>query len=399
LFSTKDYFCGHIEIGTNYGYSCPAGYTLDLSDTPTCVKRDEIEPTVANTGYVHCKGRRRLLNGVSDGYYEPNDNAGLGPYFPDTLNPDLCVVGGANPTPTPTASVALTPTPTPTPTITPTPTLPLIDVGCLISAVDAQVETVTASATDTDVTIDISGLQGGTYGVGSNYYAFNIGSSSCRPCTNVTGTAIFYQRGTSEQFTMHYTLTSTGAVYLFGILPTGYVYDSNINRSKNCDGGIIGCLLKGTKITLADGSYKNIENLFNGDMLMSLNIDGLTNTDENAETWTSNTFNASPSLTVVRAVKSIINSSVYLINNTVVASAEHRHFIRRDSSYLFERSDSIRSGDYLLNEQGSFILINNVTVQNGSFETYTLDVEENDVYFANGILTHNKEVTPDQPIE
>jgi hypothetical protein len=389
IFSTKNYFCGHIGVGTNYGYSCPAGYTVDLTDTPTCVKRDEIEPTVGNTGYVHCNGRRRLVNGVSDGYYEPNNNSGLGPYFADTLNPQLCVVGGANPTPTPTASVAVTPTPSVTPTLTPTPTLPVNDSGCLVSAVDATAQTITVSSTISTLTINIAGLQGGAYGLGAIYFAFNILSPSCRPCTTVIGVATFIKRGTLEVYELNYRITSTGGIYFIGNLPNGFLYDGNFSHSRNCTGG--GCLLKGTRLTVADGTYKNIESIEVGDMLMSLQISGLSGS-EKPEHWVTTEFSATPSLTIVTSITAITNHRVYQINNTVVASSEHRHFIRRGSSYLFERVDSIRNGDYLMNEQGNYVLVESVIAQDGVFETYTLDVEDYDVYFANGILTHNKEL-------
>jgi hypothetical protein len=395
LFSTKDYFCSNITVGTNYGYNCPDGYTLDLTDGPVCKKRVEIAPTEIQTGYVHCKGRRRLVNGISDGYYEPNNNAGLGPLFPDTLNPDLCVVSGVNPTPTPTASVALTPTPTVTPTVTPSSTQQFHNVGCIIYPVDAQVETITVAISNLTIEINISGLAGGSYGVGSIYTAFNIASNNCRPCTTITGTMNVVKRGTLEVYPLQYRITPLGGIYFVGFLPLGFVYDGLLTDNTNCDevGGGSGCLIKGTQLTMADGAYKNIEDVKDGDMLMSLHIEGL-NDDENINyhNWSSTTLVSFPSITTVRGIKKIMNKRVYRINDVLVASGEHKHFIKRNDVFLFERADSIRKGDLLMYEKGTYILVNTIVVQDGIFETYILDVEDLDVYFANGLLTHNKEL-------
>jgi hypothetical protein len=389
VFSTKDYFCNHITVGTNYGYSCPDGYTIDTTGTPICKKRDEISSIEVQTGYIHCNGRGRLINGISDGYFEPNDSSsGLGPYFPDTLNPDLCTVQGVDPTPTPSTSFAVTPTPSITPTITPSASSVNFGNPCLIYVVDAIVETVYLNLTNTDFDINIVGLTSGSYGPGSTYFAFSIATSNCRPCVDRSGTLTLIKRGTLETYTLNYTVTSTGAVYLSGgFLPVGFVYDGVISDTTNCTS--IGCLIKGTRLTMADGNYKNIEDVVIGDELMSLSIDGF---NDLPESWSSDTFISYPSLTVVKDAKEIINKTLYQINDVLVSSPEHRHFIKREATYYFEQANLIVVGDILLNESGVWVRVDKITVVHGLFETYTLDVEDLDVYFANGLLTHNKNI-------
>jgi intein/homing endonuclease len=46
-------------------------------------------------------------------------------------------------------------------------------------------------------------------------------------------------------------------------------------------------------------------------------------------------------------------------------------------------------GDYLSDKNGEEILIESIEILTGEFTVFNLDVEENDLYIANGILTHN----------
>jgi intein/homing endonuclease len=46
-------------------------------------------------------------------------------------------------------------------------------------------------------------------------------------------------------------------------------------------------------------------------------------------------------------------------------------------------------GDYLSDKDGNEILIESIEILTGEFTVFNLDVEENDLYVANGILTHN----------
>jgi hypothetical protein len=389
LFSTQNFFCKPITVSATYGYSCNVGYSLDTSgNVPVCKRRIEIDPTKVNTGYIHCVGRRRLANGVPDGYQEENTpTGGLGPYFPDTLNPTLCPVGSVDPTPTPSPSVTPTKSPIPTPSVTPSASAAAAS-GCIIYAIEATVQSLYVSTGTDSISLEVVGLNGGTYGVGGITPAFSIGSATCRPCTTRTASITMIQRGTLAQFTLGITFNSTGTIVLSGTLPTGFLYDGGVTVDKGCTSG--GCLIKGTRITLADGSYKLIEDVVVGDVLMSLYINGLNDDDVAYVDWSSTTLSAVPSTTTVRSVKEVLNRRVYKINGVLVASGEHRHFIRRGDQYYFERADAIKTGDYLLYEQGGFILVNNITIEDGLFTTYLLDVEDLDVYYANGLLTHNK---------
>jgi intein/homing endonuclease len=53
------------------------------------------------------------------------------------------------------------------------------------------------------------------------------------------------------------------------------------------------------------------------------------------------------------------------------------------------KANTIRLGDSLISGTGSIVLVTSVQVITGMFKVYELDVETNDTFIANGILTHN----------
>jgi intein/homing endonuclease len=55
-----------------------------------------------------------------------------------------------------------------------------------------------------------------------------------------------------------------------------------------------------------------------------------------------------------------------------------------------KRTIELSVGDYLVDEFGTEIEIFSITILEGEFTVYDLGVEDNDLYIANGVLTHNK---------
>jgi intein/homing endonuclease len=46
-------------------------------------------------------------------------------------------------------------------------------------------------------------------------------------------------------------------------------------------------------------------------------------------------------------------------------------------------------GDYLIKEDGTEVEIISKILETGYYTVYKLDVEENDLFIANGLITHN----------
>jgi hypothetical protein len=94
LFSTRDMFGEQFNLGETIGYHCgDPTYSLDMSDpeAPVCVKITTTAADHDNTGIKIWQNRRRLANGVPDGYSEPNEEeGGIGPYFPPEEDTDMC---------------------------------------------------------------------------------------------------------------------------------------------------------------------------------------------------------------------------------------------------------------------------------------------------------------------
>lgn len=92
IFTTKDMFGEEFNLGETVGYSCPIDYSYD-PDSGLCVKIDTQAPIVDNTGMLAYTDRERLVNGVPDGYQEPNiDGEPIGPYIEPVENLDLCPI-------------------------------------------------------------------------------------------------------------------------------------------------------------------------------------------------------------------------------------------------------------------------------------------------------------------
>ena len=164
----------------------------------------------------------------------------------------------------------------------------------------------------------------------------------------------------------------------------------------NCDGGDApACLLEGTKVTLHDGTQKNIEELVIGDTLLSKVVLGNPNMPDSDDIsvlsqWSSESITLSSELTQITAVTGYPRASVTYINNGLLkASPSHQHIVKKNGVWTVAVTTDLQVGDSLINENGQEILIESLSEVNGSFVVYKIDVEQNDTFIADGIVTHN----------
>lgn len=155
------------------------------------------------------------------------------------------------------------------------------------------------------------------------------------------------------------------------------------------------CFLFGTKITMADGSFKNIEDLKLGDELLTFNIPGLPSTD-NPEDWspestwsTDSTSNFTKTTTKVSYVETGTWWRHHVINGQYRVTGEHWLFVKRNDVYQFVQVAYLKVGDFFLTPDKTEIEITNIELIHVTASTVALDVEDNDMYFADGILAHN----------
>ena len=163
-------------------------------------------------------------------------------------------------------------------------------------------------------------------------------------------------------------------------------------------GGGGSCLPYGTQIKMADGTYKNVEDLVAGDMVQSYNIDGL-GTDENWYGWSTTSFSGTAMTAQVISNPLGSYGRYYLFNNTLKATNEHAILIKRAGTASFEAARDVVVGDQMLNESYQWV---DITAKEEVFEAVWVanpDVEDVDNYFASGFLVHNpkEDLSKDDP--
>lgn len=162
-----------------------------------------------------------------------------------------------------------------------------------------------------------------------------------------------------------------------------------------CDGIIMKCFAADTEISMADGSKKLIQDVQEGDRIISWNFD----------------LNQIVEATV-KGVWAGPHHDIYLINNKIRVTREHPFFTREvgwasiEPEYTMElhgwEPNSLIEGYHLLDENGQWIKINSIILDNSGEEmTYNLtsvqpdfssgvETCDNNNYFADGVLVHNK---------
>ena len=158
-------------------------------------------------------------------------------------------------------------------------------------------------------------------------------------------------------------------------------------------GGGGGCVLFGTKIKMSDGTTKMVQDVLIGDSLASKTILNQTYSEKSElYDWSSSNIKLSDSIVRVISNRSINTNTVYSINDgKFFTSADHNHIYKHNNIWKVNKTDNLEVGDSLIDENGNEIIINNIVMMTGQFIVYNIDVDNNNVYIANGVLTHNKE--------
>jgi len=155
-------------------------------------------------------------------------------------------------------------------------------------------------------------------------------------------------------------------------------------------GGGGGCLIAGTKITLADNSVTNIEELYVGLQLKSTIFGDMPNTDNVDELKAWSKLNPSISSTTTEIVSLLafdVNKTYNFNNGLLVSSEDHLHIVKVGDLWTVLEADSVQVGNKLMSVNGE-VEITSIEI-GGPATVYKLDVETNDTYIANGVVTHN----------
>ena len=157
-------------------------------------------------------------------------------------------------------------------------------------------------------------------------------------------------------------------------------------------------LVSGTKVATqyvnADTySTKNIEDLLVSDTIVSKQIPTLPDTDdsETLTSWTNSTLGDNTlATTAVETISSSEDDTIININNGLLKlTTNHLVFVLRNEIWALLRAKDVKNNDLLRHIDGHNIKVTSVETETYTGTVYRIDVEELDVFYANGILIHN----------
>ena len=142
-------------------------------------------------------------------------------------------------------------------------------------------------------------------------------------------------------------------------------------RVQTAEGG--GCFAKGTKVMMADGTYKNIEEVKKGDIIKTRKspLDG---TLVDAKVLDAFETEASGYL---------------LINGKLRISDNHKILVNG----IWKMASEIVVGDLLISESGS-MFVESIEWVRGKFTLHNLHIDKYQTFFADGIYVHNQKGGP-----
>ena len=163
------------------------------------------------------------------------------------------------------------------------------------------------------------------------------------------------------------------------------------------------CLLFGTKVTLANGTEINIEDLNVGDSIKAWQPDGLPDESQPIDSdqldWR---FYLQTRLlgdnlnVVVNDITFNFAEGYYSINDGLInATGTHPLYVYDNEikKYHFKNVENLLPGDKLINGIGDEIEITNIEIVTADVEIVTINVENADVFLANNFVSHNKGTT------
>lgn len=163
------------------------------------------------------------------------------------------------------------------------------------------------------------------------------------------------------------------------------------------------CHLAGTVMHLADGTTKLIEDLEVGDILKSYSITGLGADEEGVDQWTTYSEDASQwsaietTTTVTHVNEGTYNKYVNFNNGLTKVTNEHPVLVKSGDDISFKKAGDIVEGDsFYIN--GAWTEVTNIELVTPEvdFATYSVGVEDQDIYVADGIVWHNGPTVPKQ---
>ena len=204
-------------------------------------------------------------------------------------------------------------------------------------------------------------------------------------------TAFTDSRNTS--FTTSWNYTANTAYSESGSRATNY-QTSRFTDSGGFGGGFY-CVVEGTPVHIYATDTVLIESLQVGDQVYSK--DGGFNTDDEnlMHTFASNAIIGQPQQATITEVYQGTSSDVISINNGLFKATKDHFMIVKQEDSNASVAWRIRPlyiclvGDYFMDVNGNEVEITSIDELTEEFNVWKIDTEPADVFYANGILTHN----------
>ncbi len=211
--------------------------------------------------------------------------------------------------------------------------------------------------------------------------------------TNVAITGKYWDAGQTDGFNDHATRYNTA------VSKTVEIQDTYAGQT-------IACFLPGTMIKMADGTEKDIEKVSVGDEVLSVIIPDLPDEDLGYNVW--KTFSSTDDMSSLEASSATVEHVFYdymdgywNINDGLIKVTAENYFWtfeearEQDSDtdrWRWRQPTQLQIGNKLLDNDGNLIEITSLENIEGEVEVINFDVEPLDIYFASGVLVHNKGV-------
>ena len=203
--------------------------------------------------------------------------------------------------------------------------------------------------------------------------------------TDVTITGKYHDDGQSDGFNDH------ADNYDTAISKVVEIQDTYAGQS-------IACFLPGTMIQMADGTEKDIEDVDVGDEVLSVIIPDLPDEDLGYNEW--KTFSSVDNMTNLEVSTAKVEHIFYdymdgywnINDGLIKVTEEHDFWVLTEERWRWRKPTQLQIGEKLLDYEGNLIEITSLENIEGEVEVINFDVEPLDIYFAGGLLVHNKGV-------
>ena len=168
-------------------------------------------------------------------------------------------------------------------------------------------------------------------------------------------------------------------------VPESQPYDPN-------SGGMSwACLVENTSIEMFDGSFKMIQDVKSGDLLKSISVSGMPLDSDKWYSWSESELIYEPCESMVESNNSFEVAGTIRINDVLETSYSHNNMIKRDGQWIIRKTEELKIGDILIDSLSNEIVIDSLLKIESVSKVYNIELIGSKLYFANGVLTHNKE--------